>query len=209
MKIQHWILVISVAIIGILGATVRFWAGPIYYIPSGAMKPTLNINDRIVVASGAYRTAGPAHNDIALMNLPNSLLMGSGKGSTIMVKRVVGVPGDRIEIVDGTLKINGKVQSEPFASWKEGRYSIKIIKGVVYSRDLYKGQESEWTVKGTIPPAPETIDEAPTEPIPAQKYLVLGDNRGNSNDSHVFGLIDRKQFTGRVTMKIWPTPQRF
>ena len=86
-----------------------------------------------------------------------------------LVKRVIGTPGDQVDIKDGKVYINGVAQEEPY------------VKGETNNRDFQ---------------LPVTV--------PYGKYFVLGDNRGVSKDSRVFGFIDRSQVEGKAVFRFWP-----
>lgn len=82
-----------------------------FYIPSGSMLPTLHINDFILVNELIYDVTDPVRGDIVVFHPP-----GSSKASdkTDLIKRVVGLPHDSIEVKDGTLYLNGQALDEPF-----------------------------------------------------------------------------------------------
>ena len=199
--------------------------GHIYYIPSGSMEPTLRVNDRIWASPVPYRKADPKRGDIAIMELPLALVNPeSGKGMTSYVKRVVGVPGDRVELVNRVLKINGQPQKEPFVLWRNEaipglsskesvfRYDMKVIHGLVFSRSYDDdGRPGSWWRNDVVAPEQDQafISRTPTEPLPPGKFLVLGDHRSNSNDSHVFGLVDRSRFKAKVTLRLYPQARTF
>lgn len=86
-----------------------------------------------------------------------------------LVKRIIGAPGDKVEIKDGKVFVNGIELDEPYA------------KGETHLRDFQ------------IP-----------ERIPEGKYFVLGDNRGVSKDSRMFGFIDKNQVEGKAVFRFWP-----
>ena len=126
-----------------------------YYVPSMSMAPTVQAGDRIVVDMWRYRDAAPAFGDVVVCDL--------GDG-TLVVKRVVGVPGDTIETRGPQLVLNGRVVNEPYLS----------------AERLYS-----------------TRDTGPLE-LGDGEFFVLGDNRGNSNDSRYVGPLARDQIFGRV-----------
>lgn len=190
----------------------------LYYMPSGSMEPTLPIGARLWASPVPYQKADPKRGDIALLDVATSVArFGVPKGATVWAKRIVAVPGDRVEMANGVLKLNGQVQKEPYVLWRaaspglptpnEDRYDLKVVHGAVFSRDRdAKGVVGGWT-RGDSLVAPDeqaVISNAKTEPLPPHKYLALGDHRSNSLDSHVFGLVDRSQIKAKVTMRIYP-----
>ena len=90
------------------------------------------------------------------------------------VKRVIGLPGDRITIREGTVYVNGQALKEPYIS-DPPRYTYPLSYGAA----------TEYTV-------------------PAGSIFVLGDNRNNSNDSHVFNAVQLESVIGKATFAYWP-----
>ena len=125
-----------------------------YYIPSGSMSPTVQAGDRIVVDAWRYRDTPPAFGDIVVCQI----------GEVRVVKRVVGVPGDTIELRGPVLVRNGSVVDEPYLSTER--------------------------LSGAPNTGPLTLG--------AGQFFVVGDNRGNSNDSRYVGPLPRDQIFGRV-----------
>jgi signal peptidase I len=101
----EWLCVIAVALV--LAVGVRSYVIQTFYIPSGSMEPTLNIGDRILVFKLAYDFASPAIGDVVVFKAPPS--EHCGEPSVVdLVKRIVGVPGDRISSSGNVILINGK-----------------------------------------------------------------------------------------------------
>lgn len=149
-----WIAGTSLAfevLVGQRGTTLGY---EFYYIPSGSMSPTVEQGDRLVVDTWRYRDAAPAFRDVVVCQL----------GEVLVVKRVVGVPGDTIELRGPLLVRNGAIVNEPYLS----------------------------SERGMSPP------DLPPLTLGADQFFVLGDNRGNSNDSRFAGPIGRDQISGRV-----------
>ncbi len=81
-----------------------------FRIPSGSMTPTLQAGDHVLVAKFAYRFADPDRGDLAAFeSLEN--------GGEVNIKRVVGLPGDTVEVWDGVLMVNGEAQEEPYVDY--------------------------------------------------------------------------------------------
>jgi signal peptidase I len=157
-----------------------------FYIPSGSMEPTLDISDRVLVEKVSYRFGHVeqgdvivfVHNDDSLdtpqPNLVARFFIGLGQAVGVtppsdrdFIKRVVGVPGDKLSCSGGRLFRNGAPLAEPYV--QEG----------------------------------STTDCTPVT-VPDGKLYVMGDNRNNSQDSRVFGAIDRSEVVGRAFVRIWP-----
>ncbi|MCS6862147.1 MAG: signal peptidase I [Abditibacteriales bacterium] len=172
-----------------------------FYIPSESMRNTLEVNDRILVSKFVYYLRPPERGDIVVFHAPE-VALGNPQEQKEFIKRLIGKPGDVVEIKDGKLFINGQVQEEPYIR-QPGRYAMKIVDGKVYW--------SEWSGQWYLNDAPvsdparnEAIRRAPPGKIPEGKYLVLGDNRPNSNDSHKWGLLDGDRIIGKAMCIFWP-----
>ena len=164
-------------------------------VPTGSMKPTIQEGDRVVVNKLAYdlkvpfttielfKWSDPQRGDIVVLFSPVD--------GTRLVKRVVGVPGDRIYMNENQLYVNGKA-----AEWRP--------LGVAVDREQGNTVLVEETLAGRThavmftPQAPAVRSFGPVI-VPKGFYFVMGDNRDNSNDSRFIGLIGRKQIVGRAT----------
>jgi signal peptidase I len=136
-----------------------------FYIPSGAMEHTLEINDYVVVDTWAYRSEIPRRGDIVVFTPPPQA--GAGKK---YIKRVAGVPGDTVELRQDILLVNNQAVPD------SGRF---------------------------LAPIPASPNFSPT--MVAQGTLfVLGDNRHNSADSRVWGLLPLENVTGRTCAIFFP-----
>jgi signal peptidase I len=80
-----------------------------YYIPSGSMLPTLQINDRLIVDKLSYRFSNPVRGDIVVFDPPAKLGF-----KDAFIKRVIGLPGDRVEVKNGKVYVNDKALSEKY-----------------------------------------------------------------------------------------------
>jgi len=103
--VLEWVCVIGIALILALG--VRAYVIQTFYIPSGSMEPTLNIGDRILVFKPAYRFTNPARGDVVVFHAPPSEHCGE-PSVTDLVKRIIGIPKDRISSNGNIIYVNGK-----------------------------------------------------------------------------------------------------
>ncbi len=166
----------------ILAFGIRSFVAEARYIPSGSMLPTLQIDDRLIIDKITYRFGNPVRGDIVVFNPTAQLEKENYKDA--FIKRVIGVPGDRVDVKAGKVYINGKVLPEnyldepPAKDWSTtDRYA---------SDELYK---VPWPANGVVPPG---------------QYLVLGDNRNNSYDSHYWGFVPQDKIVGKATVRFWP-----
>jgi signal peptidase I len=164
-------------------------------VPTGSMKPTIEEGDRVVVNKLAYdlkipftmievfKWSDPRRGDIVVLFSPAD--------GVRLVKRVVAVPGDRIEMRDNQLLVNGRS-----ATWKEI--------GAQEAGELGSSLVVEETLAGRthrvmfMPQMPAVRSFGPLT-VPPGRYFVMGDNRDNSNDSRFIGLIERRRIVGKAT----------
>jgi signal peptidase I len=163
-----------------------------YRIPSASMVPTFQPGDRVLSAQHWYGLTDPGRGDIVVFH-PN----GRGKlvfrsrlaSSRTFVKRIVALPGETAGSVAGHLYVcrQGVVPRE--------RAAPDRTAGCRFPTETYtRGQTSQ--CDGETDYGPETV--------PPGEYLLLGDNRADSEDSRCFGTIPRRQITGRVIARYWP-----
>jgi signal peptidase I len=171
-------------------------------VPTGSMRPTILEGDRILVDKLAYdlrvpltlwRMASwgdPRRGDIIVFFSP-----ADGKR---LVKRVVGLPGDRLDMRDGRLWIDGTPVP---VWWEDGGKSSEPAEsaGVRKGRELLgaRAHPMQW-----LPDRPLARAWGPVT-VPEDRYFVLGDNRDNSRDSRFFGCVERRQIVGRATRVVW------
>ncbi|MBW4623909.1 MAG: signal peptidase I [Cyanosarcina radialis HA8281-LM2] len=137
----------------------------VYYIPSGAMLPTLQIDDRIVLDRTAYQKQSPQRGDIVIFQPTERLRKENFKD--VSTKRIIGLPGETLEVKNGIVYINSKPLKENYIQ-EPPRYQQSPIK------------------------------------IPPNSYFVLGDNRNNSYDSHIWGFVPRDLILGKVVWRVYP-----
>lgn len=160
---------IVAAILAIIIRT--FLLGP-YKIPTGSMRPTFLEGDRIFVDKVSYRFHEPERGDIIVFKYPVD-------EKKDYVKRLVGLPGDELEIRDGKLVINGELmEEEPFAT-----------------HYYYNRADWEYGKPGQIIKVPEG------------HYFALGDNSAQSSDSRNWGFVPHDNLVGK-TFCIWWPPKR-
>jgi signal peptidase I len=175
-----------------------------YYIPSVSMVPTLQLRDVLLVDEIAYRLRSPRDEDVALFRPPVP------SGGSDFVKRVIGVPGDRITISDGVVYRNGAALQEPYEN-EPPRYDLAIKDYGIYVDGHALDRHSA--------NVPARAFWQASNRIPNGFYFVLGDNRNYSDDSHVWGFAQahgafaagplalqktRAGFTGRAFAILWP-----
>jgi signal peptidase I len=164
-----------------LALLVRATVAEARYIPSDSMLPTLEKGDRLIVEKVSYHFGQPNRLDIVVFNPPDD--SGFEKGNAF-IKRVIGLPGERIKVKDGEVFINGKALTEPY-ELEAPDYELP---------NAYRDESWARDVKPT----------AEGYPVPPGHVFVMGDNRNNSMDSHVWGFLPIKNIIGKATVRFWP-----
>lgn len=202
-------------------------------IPSGSMIPTLKIGDFLFVNKMRYtfhipftdidlfRMDTPKRGDIVTFTPPptaqpdGTFAIEPGLRGKTLVKRVVGVPGDTIEVKENQIFINDVPY--PLERLKDEK-ELAILDDLDYSRpksllELYREKIIDPKTKEVVRAhyvlmhkrdrerdfsIPDLRNSGTTWYIPAGKYMMMGDNRDNSEDSRYFGLVDLKNIHGKV-----------
>ncbi len=166
-------------------------------VPSGSMLPTIRLGDRIFVDKMAYDLRVPlTHIRIAHLGDPQRgdiVTIDSSAAHELLVKRVIGVPGDRVALRDNVLYVNGVAAryrpegTNLLASdaTSTGEYLAERFDGVTHTVRL-------------SPDAPSPRSSFGPVVVPEGQYLVLGDNRDDSADSRYFGFFPRNEIMGRT-----------
>ena len=179
-----------------------------YYIPSGSMIPTLQVNDVLIVDKFEYRFHAPHEGDIVVFPPPIPT-------PDDFIKRVIGLPGDTFAISHGVVIRNGVPMTEPYIAQKPN-YDLQIRDYGIYERDpmFDKTWRRLTPEEANIPP--RAMWTAPNR-IPPHCYFMMGDNRNDSEDSHAWGFAQdggvfatgpragkHAGFTGRAVVIFWP-----
>jgi signal peptidase I len=175
----------SIVIAVILALFIRTWVVQAFKIPSGSMEDNLLVGDHLLVNKFVY---GPTATGLERLILPVREVR---RGDVIVfkypqeperdfIKRVVGLPGETLELRRKQLHINGQ-----------------------------RLDETAWNLKYLTPPAPEGVTSYEVTQnfgpvtIPADHYFVMGDNRDNSQDSRFWRMLPASYIKGRALMIYW------
>jgi signal peptidase I len=179
-----------------------------FQIPSESMVPTLQVGDWLIVNKFAYRIGDPQFGDIVVFKPPKRALYSWQDPNQDFVKRLIGMPGDVIEIRDSVLYRNGQKVEEPYRNeqtigdFKLVRYHGELVPifrfgtGNIPRDSLY--------VDKVNPQDMEAVWNLPAEPIPDGYYLMMGDNRNWSADGRIWGLVPRSQLVGKAWFRLFP-----
>jgi signal peptidase I len=172
-------------------------------VPSGSMRPTILEGDRVFVNKLAYDLkvpfttwliagwGNPQRGDIVVFFSPHD--------GQRLIKRVVGLPGDILELRNNTLVINGQpIEYQPIAEQLLRDLAPADRAGRVFATEQLPGQTH--AVAGN-PALPALRSFAPLR-VPDGQYFMMGDNRDDSFDSRYWGPVDRNRIVGRATMVV-------
>jgi len=164
-------------------------------VPTGSMKPTIIEGDRILVNKLSYdlkvplttwhiaKWSNPQRGDIVVFYSPED--------GTRLVKRVIGLPGDRISMKNNDIFINGKsLGYTPVRQSSIGTHAEHLK----FQENL-AGKLHQILVSPSYP----SMRSFPTVTVPKESYFMMGDNRDNSADSRYFGFVKRDRIVGRAT----------
>ena len=173
-------------------------------VPTGSMKPTILIGDRIFVNKLAYDLKIPfTQVRVATWGQPargDIVTCWSPADGARLVKRVVGVPGDVLAMQNSQLTVNGQVLAYTEAD-------IDAITAAMgddaQDKIFFTEQLPGHSHLVAITPNLRAIRNFDPVTIPAGKFFMMGDNRDNSADSRYFGFVDRDQIVGRVQGTVW------
>lgn len=164
--IREWVETLVCAVIFAL--IIKTFVVQPFYIPSQSMEPTLKVGDRIMVNRFDFLFRSPSRRDVMVFEFPR-------QAGRYFIKRVIGEPGDRLEILDKRVYVGGRVIDEPYVAADEDG-------GRLTSLDNYHD----------LPP------------VPGGSFFVMGDNRDHSADSRSWGPVPRAKVVGRAAFVWYP-----
>jgi signal peptidase I len=166
-------------------------------VPTGSMQPTIQIGDRILVDKAAYDIRLPLTH-VSMLHLADPergdiVVLDSHAADERLVKRVIGIPGDRIAMRGNVLYINGVAAHYSPISFSgvhddlqdPARYALEQVDGIRHLVRLSLYHPSDARDFGPVT-------------VPVRQYLLLGDNRDNSMDSRYLGFFPRNEIVGRA-----------
>ena len=191
----RWWLIICLVVFS-LRSSLADWSD----VPTGSMKPTIIEGDRVFVNKLAYdlkvpfttchlaQWGDPQRGDIVVFFSP--------RDGQRLVKRVVGLPGDTVELRHNSLVIN----AQPIQYLPGEQELLRDAAAPDRARSVYAVEQlaAHRHAVAAIPSVPALRDYGPYV-VPADHYFMMGDNRDNSFDSRYFGPVDRKRIVGQAT----------
>jgi signal peptidase I len=159
----------AIVIALILALVIRTFIVQAFKIPSGSMLPTLQIGDHILVNKFIYHFTSPQRGDVIVFKYPKD-------ETRDFIKRVIGLPNDKLEIRNKRVFVNDHPLDEPYISHSDPGVQEESIS----PRDCF----------GPVI-------------IPPGKYFMMGDNRDFSMDSRFWGFLDRSKIRGKAFLIYW------
>lgn len=159
-----------------------------FQIPSESMVPTLLVGDRLVADGWSFWGREPQRGQVVVFDFPKD-------PKIKYVKRVLGVPGDIVEVRDGEIYLNGKMLEQA----RTGR-EVPAVGGWQPQEFM----EALGAIKHIVYRTPPTLVQnlAPVK-VPPEHYFMVGDNRDRSNDSRFWGVVHRDAIVGRMAYIYW------
>jgi signal peptidase I len=169
-ELWEWTKALLIAVI--LAAVIRYFLFAPIVVDGLSMMPTLHDQNRMIVNKLSYEIGQPNRFEIIVFHAPE------GKD---YIKRVIGLPGDKIEYKDDTLFVNGKAYKEPYLD----EYKKQVLDGPL---------TDPFTLKEKIG----------RDTVPKGELFVMGDNRRFSKDSRHIGTIPMSKVIGKTNVVYWP-----
>ncbi len=200
MKKQKSVAEWSVTILILLFGTTTL-AQP-FVIPTGSMEDTLLVGDHLLVDKLAYSPAGsfskyllpyqePRHGDIIVFRYPGDI-------NTMLVKRLIGMPGDRLKIDRGVVYRNGMRLNEPYVYHKYA-YDAAFDS---FPNPCCRPVKEDLALEAQRAMLERNVRDGEVV-VPLGMYFAMGDNRDNSSDSRYWGFVPRENIVGKPFLIYW------
>lgn len=172
--IRDWVIVIAVALV--IALLVRMFVLQQFYISGPSMESTLYQDNRVLVNKLSYRLHGIGRGDVVVFDRVTS--NGQQVQHDDLIKRVIGLSGDVVEIKNCVVLVNNQIINEPYLN----------------PNDLAQASLEDRC----------RIPTLAAQTVPSKKIFVMGDNRPQSFDSRMFGPINEDLVVGRAFVVLWP-----
>ena len=163
-----------------------------FQIPSQSMLPTLKVGDFILVSKSTYGIRLPVLRtklvDISSPKRGDVMVFFPPHEDRYFIKRVVGLPGDKVQVLNGVLYINGEQMEQVL-----GPEEATSARSVVMTENLVGSQH---LIQKRI--SPTRLSQSYTSMVPDGHYFMMGDNRDNSSDSRVWGPVPEERIVGKA-----------
>lgn len=170
----EWLKAIAIAVVLVLLIRWLFFAP--FIVDGPSMQPNFHTGERIIVNKIIYDIRDPKHGEVVVFHVPSE-----GRD---FIKRVIGVPGDTVQVEGDTITVNGQVVDE------------------TYIKDAVIEKHNNNELYNTEANFPNEL--VPDGTVPEGYVFVLGDNRSNSTDSRRIGYVPYGDIVGRADLVFWP-----
>ncbi len=181
------LFILFILLMSVFRSAVADW----YTVPTGSMQPTIKEGDRVIVNKMAYDLKLP-FSQVTLLTTGEPkrgeiVVFESKAADNRLIKRMIGLPGDVIEMKNETLFINGtKLNHQITKQNSQQLFATEQVDLITHTIRIDKNKSNQ-------------LSNFPPIKVPADHYLVLGDNRRNSADSRVYGFVLRHELKGKAT----------
>lgn len=176
-EIVDWIKAIAFAVV--IVAVIRLFLFEPFIVDGESMEPNFHSHERVIVNLLVYKFSEPQFGDVIVLNVPEE--------GRRFIKRVIGVPGDKISLEGDQLYINDQLVNEP--------YLTEAIAESMENGLTYNGVGNSFSFPN---------QSHQSNIVPEGTYFVLGDNRSNSKDSRSIGFVLEENIIGRTDVVMWP-----
>lgn len=176
-EVFEWVKALAIAAILVL--VIRYFLFAPFIVDGPSMEPNFYTGERLIVNKVIYDIRAPKRGEVIVFHVPEE-----GRD---FIKRVIGVPGDKVKYEGDNLYINGKKVDEP--------YLAESIANAKANGEIFNNEGAD----RNFPNANFTTDV-----VPAGTVLAFGDNRRNSKDSRMIGFVSDKEIVGRADIIFWP-----
>lgn len=157
----------TLAVCLVIGMIIYWQIAQPHKVSGQSMFPTFEHGDYIITNKVLYKIDAPHRGDVIVLHNPNN-------NTEDFIKRIVGLPGEKVKVQNGRVYINGQILEEPYL-------------------------KSSVTTRGG-----SQMPEGEEKAVPDGEFFVLGDNRENSSDSRIIGFINKDAIAGKVFLRYWP-----
>ncbi|WP_246096308.1 signal peptidase I [Paenibacillus sinopodophylli] len=171
-EIVEWIKALVIAVV--LVFLIRQFLFSPFIVDGPSMQPNFETGERLIVNKILYSIREPKFGEVVVFDVPEQ--------GRKFIKRVIGVPGDKIKLDGDDLYINDKKIEEP--------YIKEAVEAAHANGELYNEKGSTSDVADLV--------------VPEDTIFALGDNRSDSTDSRVIGFVSDKEIVGRADIIFWP-----
>lgn len=172
-ELFEWIIVIAIS--AVLYFLISTYLLAPYNVKGHSMDYTFSDNDKVLI------------NRVSKDFNRGDIVVFHANETDDYIKRIIGVPGDAIEMIDDVLYINGEKFDEPYLDKKK-----KELKKTDSNKNLTPDFNIEYLASTKL------------KKVPDNTYFVMGDNRPNSTDSRIFGFVKKEKLVGKVMVRYYP-----